>query len=174
MQYLCILIMVTPSDYIEDEIYGQRLLISKNADQRELSSNIRAARAILHSFADVTIVINGHTMSFGHKNPEYIIDGQLGDRKGIMSEKGVTAGFKAAKKQGCKIVVIDLDEHIFQVHSFELSKYISRRKADFVSGMIAACYVVFDGEAVVVNASIQTRQEIMSAIEQLNPGAPTY
>jgi len=27
---------------------------------------------------------------------------------------------------------------------------------------------------VVVNASIQTRQEIMSAIEQLNPGAPTY
>ena len=174
MQYLCILIMLTPTDYIEDEIYGQRLLISKNADQRELSSNIRAARAILHSFADVTIVINGHTMSFGHKNPEYIIDGQLGDRKGIMGEKGVTAGFKAAKKQGCKIVVIDLDEHIFQVHSFELSKYISRRKADFVSGMIAACYVVFDGEAVVVNASIQTRQEIMSAIEQLNPGAPTY
>ena len=168
MQYLCISIMLTPTDYIEDEIYGQRLLISKNADQRELPGNIRAARAILHSFAEVTIIINAH------KNPEYIIDGQLGDRKGIMSEKGVTAGFKAAKKQGCKIVVIDLDEHIFQVHSFELSKYISRRKADFVSGMIAACYVVFDGEAVVVNASIQTRQEIMSAIEQLNPGAPTY
>jgi len=80
----------------------------------------------------------------------------------------------AAKKQGCKIVVIDLDEHILQVRSFELSKYISRRKADFVSGMIAACYVVYGGEAVVVNASVQTRQEIMSAIEQLNPGAPTY
>lgn len=166
--------MITPTDYIEDEIYGQRLLICKNADQRELPSNIRAARAILNSFADITIIINAHTMSFGHKNPEYIIDGQLGDRKGIMGEKGVTAGFKAAKKQGCKIVVIDLDEHIFQVRSFELSKYISRRKADFVSGMIAACYVVFDGEAVVVNASVQTRQEIMSAIEQLNPGAPTY
>jgi hypothetical protein len=29
-----------------------------------------------------------------------------------MSEKGVTAGFKSAKKQGCKIVVIDLDEHV--------------------------------------------------------------
>jgi len=174
MQYLCIAIMITPADYIEDEIYGQRLLIRKNADPRELPGNIRAARAILNSFTDVTIIINAHTMSFGHKNPEYIIDGQLGDRKGIMGEKGVTAGFKAAKKQGCKIVVIDLDEHIFQVRSFELSKYISRRKADFVSGMIAACYVVFDGEAVVVNASVQTRQEIMSAIEQLNPGAPTY
>ena len=35
-------------------------------------------------------------------------------------------------------------------------------------------YVVFDGEAVVVDASVQTRQEIMSAIEQLNPGASSY
>ena len=172
--YLCTSIMNALSDYIEDEVYGQRLLISVNADQRELPSNIRAARAILHSFIDVTIIINAHTMSFGHKNPEYTIDGQLGDRKGIMGEKGITAGFKAAKKQGCKIVVIDLDEHILQVRSFELSKYISRRKADFTSGMIAACYVVFRGEAVVVNASVQTRQEIMSVIEQLNPGAPVY
>ena len=92
----------------------------------------------------------------------------------LWGEKGVTAGFKAVKKQGCKVVVIDLDEHIFQVRSFELSKYISRRKADFVSGMISACYVVFGGEAVVVNASQQTRQEIMSIIEQLNPGSPSY
>jgi hypothetical protein len=165
---------MTDTDYIEDEVYGQRLLISQNADQRELNSNIRAARAILHSYEDVTIIINAHTMSFGHKNPEYTIDGQLGDRKGIMGEKGVTAGFKSAKKQGCKIVVIDLDEHIYQVRSFALSKYISRRKADFLSGMITACYVVFCGEAVVVNAGVQTRQQIMSAIEQLNPGAPEY
>ena len=76
--------MIKSTDYIEDEVYGQRLLISVNADQRELLSNIRAARAILHSFADVTIIINTHTMSFGHKNPEYTIDGQLGDRNGIM------------------------------------------------------------------------------------------
>ena len=166
--------MITQTDYIEDELYGQRLLISVHADQRDLNGNIRAARAILHSFADVTIIINAHTMSFGHKNPEYTIDGQLGDRKGIMGERGITAGFKSAKKQGCKIVVIDLDEHIVQVRSFELSKYISRRKTDFVSGMISACYVVYNGEAVVVNARVQSRQEIMSTIEQLNPGAPIY
>ena len=166
--------MITQTDYIEDELYGQRLLISVHADQRDLNGNIRAARAILHSFADVTIIINAHTMSFGHKNPEYTIDGQLGDRKGIMGERGITAGFKSAKKQGCKIVVIDLDEHIVQVRSFELSKYISRRKADFVSGMISACYVVYNGEAVVVNARVQSRQEIMATIEQLTPGAPIY
>ena len=119
-------------------------------------------------------MVSVSSMSFGHKNPEYTIDGQLGDRKGIMGERGITAGFKSAKKQGCKIVVIDLDEHIVQVRSFELSKYISRRKADFVSGMISACYVVYNGEAVVVNARVQSRQEIMSTIEQLNPGAPIY
>lgn len=104
------------------------------------------ARAILHSFPDVYIIINTHTIELGHKNPEYTINSRLGDRKGIMSEKGITAGFKSAKKQGCKIVVIDLDEHICQVRPFELSRYISRRKTDFISGMMEACYVVFQGE----------------------------
>lgn len=86
-----------------------------------------------------------------------------------MSEKGVTAGFKSAKKQGCKIVVIDLDEHIFQVRPFELSKYIARRKADFTNGLITDCYVVFNGLAVRVNARYQSRREIESKIEMLRP-----
>lgn len=156
-------------DFVEDEIYGERLLISIKADQRELKSNIRAAYAILHSFPDVYIIINPHTISFEHKNPEYTIDSKLGDRKGIMSEKGITAGFKSAKKQGCKVVVIDLDEHIWQVRPFELSKYISRRKTDFVNGLIEACYIVFNGEAVVVNAMNQTRKEIETIINELKP-----
>jgi len=156
-------------DYYEDEIYGERLLISYHADQTELASNIRAARAILHSYSEVLIEINPHSFSFGHKNPEYTICNQLGDRKGIMGEKGVTAGFKSAKKQGCKIIVIDLDEHILQVRAFELSKYISRRKNDFDNKAIIDCYVVFDGEAVRVNASVQTRREIESAITILMP-----
>lgn len=80
--------MEESKEFIQDEIYAERLLISVNADHRESRSNIRAARAILHSFADVSIIINAHTMSFVHKNPEHTIDGQLGDRKGIMGEKG--------------------------------------------------------------------------------------
>ena len=108
-------------------------------------------------------------MEFSQKNPEYTIDGHLGDRKGIMSEKGVTAGFKSAKKQGCKIVVIDLDEHIWQVRSFQLSKYIARRKADFSKGLIEACYIVFGGNAVIVNAKYQTRSEMEFFINELKP-----
>ena len=161
--------MIENNEFITDDIYGERLCISIYADQRELKSNIRAARAILYSFPDVYITINPNTISFGHKNPEYIIDHQLGDRKGIMSEKGVTAGFKSAKKQGCKVVVIDLDEHIWQVRPFELSKYIARRRADFVNGLMEACYVVFNGEAVIVNAKEQTRRKIETIINELKP-----
>ena len=161
--------MTAANMYIEDEVFGKRLLISEGADEKELSSNIRAARAILSSFPELSIIINPHRFVFGLKNPEYTINNLLGDRKGIMGEKGVTAGFKSAKKQGCKIVVIDLDEHIFQVRPFELSKYIARRRSDFINGLITDCYVVFNGQAVRVNARYQTRREIESKLEMLRP-----
>lgn len=94
----------TETDYLADEVFAERLLVSKYSDQSELSSNIRAARAILNSFSEVAIRINPHKIEFGHKNPEYTICEQLGDRKGIMSEKGITAGFRSAKKQGCRLL----------------------------------------------------------------------
>ena len=155
--------------YVEDVVLGNRLLISEQADTGELASNIRAARAILSSFPELTIIINPHRLVFGLKNPEYTINNELGDRKGIMGEKGITAGFKSAKKQGCKIVVIDLDEHLFQVRPFELSKYIARRRADFINGIITDCYVVFNGQAVRLNARYQSRREMESHLEMLRP-----
>ena len=155
--------------FLLDEVFGERLLISKTADQSELQSNIRAARAILTSFSDVYIIINSHSYSIGVKNPEYTIGEYLGDRKGVMSEKGITAGFKSAKKQGCKIVVIDLDEHSVGVDPFSVSKYISRRKQDFLLGLIRDCYVVYSGRAIRVNAAIQTRIEIEHEVEILKP-----
>ncbi|MBO5814630.1 MAG: hypothetical protein J6R30_00780 [Bacteroidales bacterium] len=157
------------TEYLLDEEFGERLLISINADKSELGSNIRAARAILRSYDEISIRINPHTYAIGHKNPEYTICEELGDRKGVMSEKGITAGFKSAKRQGCKIVVIDLDEHVMHLDSFSLSKYISRRKTDFTSCMITDCYVVFYGKAVRVNARYQTRREIETKLETLRP-----
>ena len=70
------------------------------------------------------------------QNPEYTICEQLDDRKGIMGERGVTAGFKSAKKQECKVVVIDLAGHILEVRALELPEHIARRKTDFTTGMI--------------------------------------
>ena len=152
-----------------DEVFGKRLLISINADKNELNSNIRAARAILYSYSEICIRINAHIYCIGHKNPEYTICNALGDRKGVMSERGVTAGFKSAKKQGCKVVVIDLDEHVLHLDSFALSKYISRRKEDFTTGSITDCYIVYCGRAVRVNARWQSRIEIERKIETLRP-----
>ena len=155
--------------FLLDEVFGERLLISTTADQSELKSNIRAARAILASYDDVYIRIKSHSYFTGVKNPEYTIGAYLGDRKGVMSERGITAGFKSAKKQGCKIVVIDLDEHSVGVDPFQISKYISRRKQDFVQGMILDCYVVYGGSAIRVNANNQTRIEIENEIKILKP-----
>ena len=160
---------VMEAAYFMDEEFGERLMISSRADQSELQSNIRAARAILASYSDVFIRINPHSYLIGVKNPEYTINENLGDRKGVMSEKGITAGFKSAKRQGCKVVVIDLDERSVGVDPFQLSKYISRRKQDFVQGMILNCYVVCGGGAVRVNAATQTRKEIELEMEILTP-----
>lgn len=155
--------------YRLDEVFGERLLISESADKSELQSNIRAARAILASYQELYIQINPHFYSIGVKNPEYTIGEYLGDRKGVLSPKGITAGFKSAKKQGCKIVVIDLDEHSLGVNPFEISKYISRRKQDFISDCIVDCYVVSDGLAIRVNAKLLTRVEIERELEILKP-----
>ena len=46
--YLCA--MNQNADFVEDEIYGGRLLISTRADQIELNDNIRVARVLLHCF----------------------------------------------------------------------------------------------------------------------------
>ena len=75
-------------NFYGDAEFGTRLLISREADQSELDDNIRAARSILRSFADVEIIINPHRIEFMHRNPEYTIDRMQGDRKGIEGEQG--------------------------------------------------------------------------------------
>ena len=45
------------TEYLLDEEFGEHLLISVKADKTELGSNIRAARAILCSYYEVSIRI---------------------------------------------------------------------------------------------------------------------
>jgi len=96
-----------PQNYAEDKTYGKRFLVSKVADKTELVENTRAARALVASFKDMRINITPHLIADGHKNPEYTINGLTADRKGIMSEKGITSAFKKAIEHGCLSVVID-------------------------------------------------------------------
>ena len=49
--------MFEKEEFIVDEVYEERLLISKKADSSELDENIRVARVLLHCFNDMFIII---------------------------------------------------------------------------------------------------------------------
>lgn len=163
--------MFKTKDYIVDEVYGERLIISQEADQTELVDNIRVARVLLGCFVDMIIRINEHSLEFGHKNPEYTINGKLGDRKGVESENGIKSAFRKAKEQGCQIVVLDFDMHMAE-KALKTKKIISGiygRHEDFTSRRIDECYLVHNNRAVVVRSdvfSVSNKDEVKRLIEE--------
>ena len=159
--YLCIVVksltlinMETNNGFIIDEIYGERFLISMHADQMELKDNVRVARVLPNCFNDMFIIINEHLLTIGHKNPEYTINGKLGDRKGIESENGIKSAFRKAKQQGCKVVVLDFDMHMSEsiLKTKKIVSGLFGRHEDFSQGNLEECYVVHNSRAVVVKA----------------------
>lgn len=157
--------------FTPDKEFGDKLLVSSLADKTELEENIRCAKSILGSFPEDKITIRGHSLEPGVKNPEYLINGLLGDRKGVASADGITDGFKKAIKQGCSAIVIDLDSGNMKNTSLQvarIAKKIDWRHRDFESGTIQACYVVYGGNAVKV-AGLLKFEEIEALIKQLKP-----
>ena len=144
--------MFEKEEFIVDEVYEERLLISKKADSSELDENIRVARVLLGCFEDMNIRINEHLLVFGHKNPEYTINEKLGDRKGVESENGIKSAFRKAKEQGCQTVVLDFDMHMADniLKTKKIASGIYGRHEDFISGSINECYMVHNNKAVVV------------------------
>lgn len=164
--------MFSDLDFLVDNIYGERLLISKQADQTELKDNIRVARVLLGCFEDMKIRINAHLIVFGHKNPEYTIDEKLGDRKGVKSENGIKSAFRKAKDQGCQAVVLDFDMHMADknIRTRKIVSGVYGRHRDFVNGTITECYVVQRAKAVVINAdffSDNDRDSVKRKIEDV-------
>ena len=161
---------------VPDEIYGNRLLISKQADQSEIVPNTRAARALVSSFPDMTMQIRKDVVGFQVKNPEYLINGMIADRKGILSPNGVASGFNKAIKQGCSAVVIDLDMHpenFKELQTIKMASAINNRHMDFENGTIQECYVVFNGKAVRITANHfvsdtkQTKENIKIELDKI-------
>ena len=152
-----------------DKTYGDRLRINKKADKTELEDNIRAAKGLLSSFKDMIVKIREHVLIEHVPNPEYEINGIIADRKGIHSPKGISSAFKKAIKQGCQIVVIDLDmnmkEKLLDVES--LARHIDWRKNDFQSGIIKECYVLYHGKAVRIDSLHQGCEAIMEELKKL-------
>ena len=164
--------MFDAENFLTDEIYGERLLISNQADKTELEDNIRVARVLLSCFVDMNIRINEHLLVFGHKNPEYTINERLADRKGVESERGVKSAFRKAKDQGCQVVVLDFDMHmsVKAIQTRKIASGIYGRHEDFASGIVSECYVVHNGIAVVVKPDVfanSDKDTIKHLIEEL-------
>lgn len=160
---------VLPNGFKEDEVFKERLLISNMADAQDLDSNLNVARSLLASFPDMKVKIRPHVLEKGVRNPELEINGLIADNKMINGEKGVSAAFKTAIKQGCQAVVIDLDARLKRLNVFQLSKYLSRRKADFEKGTMKECYVVFGQKAVKVQPYVMERTKIQDVLKKLEP-----
>ena len=92
---------------------------------------------------------------FASMKAEYIINGEIGDRKGIHSERGISDAFKRGVEQGCRVIVLDLDMHMSEklLHPNQIAKYIFWRP-DFAVFAIHTCYVVYRGRAVEIGCEV--------------------
>lgn len=154
-----------------DEIFGKRLRISNSADKTEIHENTRAARSLLTSFPKMEIKIREHILGHGIKNHEYLINGLIGDRKGIRSINGVSAGFNKAIKQGCEVVVIDLDMHMHgkRINLSDLASKLNWRNLDFSSGRIKECYIIHRGMAVRIGPEHIGKDAILAELQKIKP-----
>ena len=164
------------SQYTIDNTYGERLKISVQADQTEVEENTRAAHSLLSSFPKMNMQIRKHVYEAGVKNPEYLINDNIADRKGIESPNGVASGFNKAIKQGCSVVVLDLDMHpdkFKQLPSIKLASAINNRHFDFENGIISECYIIYNGKAVKITTDFfsddkrQTKERIRAELEKI-------
>lgn len=157
--------------FSKDIEFGGRLLISNIADKSELKENRRAASSLLNSFPDMQMRIRPHVFEYKKHNPEYEINGLVADRKGIENPQGVTAGFRKAIKQGCQVVVIDLDMNMKNKHfrTADIAKYINWRRNDFDKGIIKECYVIYNGKAVKITKDNIDNDSIITEIKTIKP-----
>ena len=146
------------------------MLISTKADLKELDDNIRVARVLLSCFDDMRILINEHLLTIGHKNPEYTINGKLGDRKGVESENGIKSAFRKAKQQGCKVVILDFDMHMSEkiLKTKKIVSGLFGRHEDFSQGELDECYVVHNNKAIVVTSDAFSKSDKESIKQQIN------
>ena len=158
-------------EYNPDSDYGKRLMVSTKADQTEVIENVRAAKAILGTFPNTNIKIREHVRAYGVKNPEYEIDGLIADRKGVMSEKGISDGFSKAIKQGCKAVIIDFDMHMSEreIKYREVAKRLIWRREDFESNRIVRCYIIKNKRAICLDKHQLDKNILMELFKKLEP-----
>lgn len=127
-----------------------KLEVSTWADPSDLEANLKSAKIIVDKLG-VNVKIRPHSETDGVKNPEYLIDKKIADRKS-QSGKGVTSNLASAKAQKCKVVVFDIQKEY---------PYDSNRLKNNIKGIIKEFYnkKTFD-TIIIVNGNAVERIEI--------------
>jgi len=121
---------------------GNKLRANIYADETDLAGNIEVARVIMESQKiniDIRPHLDGHVIR-NRPNPEYLIDGKLGERKAPVG-KNYNNILRKANKQGCKSVIIDLSVNKDSLEN-ALNKIGNILKFDHVHPEITEVYII--------------------------------
>lgn len=126
---------------------GKKLRVNIQAHSVDLDENKRIAKILIDQF-DLNIDIRPHLdgrIVKNHRNPEYLINGKIGERK--TPEGGNYNNIlRMASKQGCEIVVIDLSLNNDSVEN-ALHRINNILRLDNVHPTISEVYVVGNDQA---------------------------
>lgn len=142
--------------YTTIEQGGATIKVHKDADPVEVDDNIRTGLDLVRFDPTLDVRVRVHVRKKGIKNPEFEVNGVIADAKRVRSYKGIADGFRTAKEQGAKIVIIDFDKHLkgSSIPIRKVASNLSHREQDFKDQSIVKAYVVHNGHTVEVDKNL--------------------
>ena len=142
--------------YTTIEQGGATIKVHKDADPVEVDDNIRTGLDLVRFDPTLDVRVRVHVRKKGIKNPELEVNGVMSDAKRVRSYKGIADGFRTAKEQGAKIVIIDFDKHLkgSSIPIRKVASNLSHREQDFKDQSIVKAYVVHNGHTVEVDKNL--------------------
>lgn len=141
-----------------DEAYkaknGKKVFANIYADEGDKIKNIETAMIVADKL-EKDVFVRPHIEVQNHKNPEYLIDGKLADRK-EQSGKNISSNLNSAKKQGCKTVVFDI------ASDYEYSMEYFKNQ---LRGHIKAHYINAFEEIIIVNGNTAVSLKIKDLLK---------
>ena len=147
---------------------GATIKVHKDADPVEVDDNIRTGLDLARFDPTLDVRVRVHVRKEGIKNPELEINGVISDAKRVLSEEGITSGFKTAIKQEAKIVIIDFDKNCADraISYRKVAQKIDWRSQDFEDGTIERAYVIHRKQVIEIRKEDCNKETIMSMLKE--------
>ena len=154
--------------YTTIEQGGATIKVHKDADPIEVDDNIRTGLDLVRFDPTLNVRVREHIREKGVKNPEFEINEVIADAKRVLSEEGITSGFKTAIKQEAKIVIIDFDKNCADraISYRKVAQKIDWRSKDFDDGTIERAYVIHRKQVIEIRKEDCNKETIMSMLKE--------